>query len=304
MSARKSNNSTAHWEKILAKEGLPADLEYNDILPTSLNRQIEQARVDFVDENDREPVDIFEIVDSVNCSNKSRWHAMGHYGLRITAEVIGEELIADVSTDPHELVSQKLLTEKLLDILLTHLSKREAGILLMRYGIADTEPLTYNAIGDIYGVSRNRIQQIEKRVFEEIRTDPELYRTLIDYILKEKDSDILDMDTASPYVPEVAQIKFADFMNKIYQYRYRSNHCSLDEAVELARNTLESLNDARNIMHQLSLRTAEESPQETFNGINIEHLGPLYERIYFIMKKLYTTKQEHHPKRAVFDDFY
>ena len=77
------------------------------------------------------------------------------------------DLIEDSEAiQPGEAVSFTLLQEQLHSVLGT-LSEREADVVSMRYGLADGQPMTLDEIGKVYGVTRERIRQIEsKTMFE------------------------------------------------------------------------------------------------------------------------------------------
>ena len=63
---------------------------------------------------------------------------------------------------PHDQVEFALLQEQLHAVLDT-LSEREAGVISMRFGLTDGEPKTLDEIGKVYGVTRERIRQIESK---------------------------------------------------------------------------------------------------------------------------------------------
>jgi RNA polymerase primary sigma factor len=69
---------------------------------------------------------------------------------------------------PADAVSYTLLQEQLHSVLET-LSAREAGIVSMRFGLTDGQPKTLDQIGKVYGVSRERIRQIEARTMSKLR---------------------------------------------------------------------------------------------------------------------------------------
>ena len=77
------------------------------------------------------------------------------------------DLIEDSEAiQPGEAVSFTLLQEQLHSVLDT-LSEREAGVVSMRFGLTDGQPKTLDEIGKVYGVTRERIRQIEsKTMFE------------------------------------------------------------------------------------------------------------------------------------------
>ena len=71
------------------------------------------------------------------------------------------DLIEDTEAiQPGEAVSFILLQEQLQSVLGT-LSEREAGVVPMRFGLTDGQPKTLDEIGKVYGVTRERIRQIE-----------------------------------------------------------------------------------------------------------------------------------------------
>ena len=61
------------------------------------------------------------------------------------------------------------------------LTSREAGIIRLRFGLADGRPHTLDEIGRVYGVTRERIRQIEQKVMTKLR-HPARARLLRDYL--------------------------------------------------------------------------------------------------------------------------
>ena len=79
------------------------------------------------------------------------------------------DLIEDSEAiQPGEAVSFTLLQEQLHSVLDT-LSEREAGVVSMRFGLTDGQPKTLDEIGKIYGVTRERIRQIESKTMSKLR---------------------------------------------------------------------------------------------------------------------------------------
>src|SRR5690348_202988 len=79
------------------------------------------------------------------------------------------DLIEDSEAiQPDEAVSFTLLQEQLHSVLGT-LSEREAGVVSLRFGLADGQPKTLDEIGTLYGVSRERIRQIESKTMYKLR---------------------------------------------------------------------------------------------------------------------------------------
>src|SRR5689334_1144693 len=79
------------------------------------------------------------------------------------------DLIEDSEAiQPGEAVSFTLLQEQLGSVLGT-LSEREAGVVSMRFGLTDGQPKTLDEIGKVYGVTRERIRQIESKTIFKLR---------------------------------------------------------------------------------------------------------------------------------------
>ena len=72
---------------------------------------------------------------------------------------------------PADAVSFTLLQEQLHRVLDT-LSEREAGVVSMRFGLGDGQPKTLDEIGKVYGVTRERIRQIESKDDVEASSSP------------------------------------------------------------------------------------------------------------------------------------
>ncbi len=69
---------------------------------------------------------------------------------------------------PVETVAQKMLTEEIGEIL-DQLTPREARILRLRYGLQDGESRTLKEVGEMFGLSRERIRQLEKEALRKLR---------------------------------------------------------------------------------------------------------------------------------------
>jgi RNA polymerase primary sigma factor len=91
------------------------------------------------------------------------------------------DLIEDAeAVQPGEAVSFTLLQEQLHSVLGT-LSEREAGVVSMRFGLTDGQPRTLDGIGKVYGVTRERIRQIESKIMSKLR-HPSRSNLLRDYL--------------------------------------------------------------------------------------------------------------------------
>jgi RNA polymerase sigma factor (sigma-70 family) len=92
----------------------------------------------------------------------------------------GELIEDDDAQSAHEWVGSLMLKNQL-ESLLDSLSEREAGVIRMRFGLGDNQPKTLDQIGETFGVTRERIRQIEKQTMEKLR-DPSRSQSLRDYL--------------------------------------------------------------------------------------------------------------------------
>ncbi|MBR4399336.1 MAG: RNA polymerase sigma factor [Aeriscardovia sp.] len=91
------------------------------------------------------------------------------------------DLIEDTDAiSPQDAVAFSILQEEFRHVLGT-LSSREAGVIKMRYGLEDGQPKTLDDIGRIYGVTRERIRQIESKTMSKLR-HPSRSKALMDFL--------------------------------------------------------------------------------------------------------------------------
>jgi RNA polymerase primary sigma factor len=81
---------------------------------------------------------------------------------------IGDFIEDQDTPKPSDLVAQKLLHEHIAEIL-AQLSQREAAILRLRFGLEGGEPHTLKEVGEMFGLSRERIRQVEKSALRKLR---------------------------------------------------------------------------------------------------------------------------------------
>jgi RNA polymerase primary sigma factor len=93
---------------------------------------------------------------------------------------LGDLIEDSEAIQPGEAVSFTLLQEQLHSVLGT-LSEREAGVVSMRFGLTDGQPKTLDEIGKVYGVTRERIRQIESKTMSKLR-HPSRSTLLRDYL--------------------------------------------------------------------------------------------------------------------------
>jgi RNA polymerase primary sigma factor len=96
------------------------------------------------------------------------------------ASELGDLIEDSEAIQPLDAVSFTLLQEQLHSVLGT-LSEREAGVLSLRYGLAGGQPRTLDEIGNVYGVTRERIRQIESKAMYKLR-HPSRSSLLRDYL--------------------------------------------------------------------------------------------------------------------------
>jgi RNA polymerase primary sigma factor len=97
-----------------------------------------------------------------------------------TAE-LGDFIEDDNADAPSDVTSQQLLREQIRDVL-SFLSERERDVLDMRFGLTTGENCTLEEVGRAFGVTRERIRQIEAKALRKLR-HPSRSRDLRDYLI-------------------------------------------------------------------------------------------------------------------------
>ncbi len=93
---------------------------------------------------------------------------------------LGDLIEDSESVPPADLVSAGLLASHV-EAVLTHLGDREREVVRMRYGLTDGEPRTLEEVGRAFGVTRERVRQIEAKSLAKLR-HPHLSAQLRDYL--------------------------------------------------------------------------------------------------------------------------
>jgi RNA polymerase sigma factor (sigma-70 family) len=93
---------------------------------------------------------------------------------------LSSEVIDIEEMTPHDLVARRMFHREL-ETLLNSLSDRESSVIRMRFGVGGTAPMTLDAIGDKFGVTRERIRQVEGIVMAKLR-HPDLANSLRSYM--------------------------------------------------------------------------------------------------------------------------
>ncbi len=90
------------------------------------------------------------------------------------------DFISDPGPTPYEVTSRQLLKEHMEEVLAT-LSDREKRVLILRFGLEDGRPRTLEEVGAQFGVTRERIRQIEAKALRKLR-HPSRSKKLKDYL--------------------------------------------------------------------------------------------------------------------------
>ena len=81
---------------------------------------------------------------------------------------LGDFIADETQASPYDLTSKKLLRENLTEVLHS-LSDREANVLKMRFGLGGKRPMTLEEVGREFGVTRERIRQIESKALRKLK---------------------------------------------------------------------------------------------------------------------------------------
>jgi RNA polymerase sigma factor (sigma-70 family) len=81
---------------------------------------------------------------------------------------LGDLVRDDDAPDPARVAASQVARVEVANAL-SHLQERERGVLELRYGLTGDEPRTLEEIGELYGVTRERIRQIEKKTLAKLR---------------------------------------------------------------------------------------------------------------------------------------
>ena len=84
-----------------------------------------------------------------------------------------QDVVEDTQTPPPEVLVAAAQVRRGVDACLSHLTAREALIVRWRYGLDADEPQTLQAIGDVLGLSRERVRQLEQQAFAKLRQLPQ-----------------------------------------------------------------------------------------------------------------------------------
>lgn len=80
-----------------------------------------------------------------------------------------QEITADPEVEIPDLMISKQMMRQHVHNLLGVLSRRERQIIKFRYGIDDSEPKSLSEIGAMYGITKERVRQLESRAFDKLK---------------------------------------------------------------------------------------------------------------------------------------
>lgn len=113
--------------------------------------------------------------------------------------------------NPTKEISSELLREDMAEVLCT-LSPRERDVLMLRFGMDDGRQRTLEEVGTLFGVTRERIRQIEAKALRKLR-HPNRSKRLREYV-DVTATDTLEIDNrylfknkmGASYIPEISEI--------------------------------------------------------------------------------------------------
>jgi len=92
-----------------------------------------------------------------------------------TAVTFGERVAGAVASEIEERTDHGLQRAFIRKLFECYLTPRERRILILYYGLEEgSEPMTLERIGELMGVTRERVRQIRERAFEKLRRCPEI----------------------------------------------------------------------------------------------------------------------------------
>lgn len=161
---------------------LQAIVEYSRIVRLPLNKvgsynKVNEAFISFVQEFEREPTHD-ELAELLNMTPKEIANMLKGNGRHVSvdAPISGEDgdstMLDTISSDENMSPDTSLMEQSLKDEVqqgLSILSPREVEVLSAYYGLNGYKPLTLEEIGDLYGLTRERVRQIKERAIRRLR---------------------------------------------------------------------------------------------------------------------------------------
>jgi RNA polymerase primary sigma factor len=160
---------------------LQAIVEYSRIVRLPLNKvgsynKVNEAYLSFIQEFEREPTNE-ELAELLDMSPKEVSNMLkgGSRHLSVDAPLSGEDgdsTMLDVLPDDDMSPDMNLMEQSLKEEVqqgLSILSPREVEVLSAYYGLNGHKPLTLEEIGELYGLTRERVRQIKERAIRRLR---------------------------------------------------------------------------------------------------------------------------------------
>ena len=138
--------------------------------------KVRRTEFELLQQLGHEPTDT-DVAEALGLSEE-RLHDLRLAGREITSldRTVGEdgettvgELVPDDEAPDPERVATRALARQEVAVVLDSLHDRERGVLELRYGLTGGDPRTLEEIGALYGVTRERIRQIEKNTLAKLR---------------------------------------------------------------------------------------------------------------------------------------
>jgi RNA polymerase primary sigma factor len=161
---------------------LQAIVEYSRIVRLPLNKvgsynKVNEAYVTFVQKFEREPSheELGEILDVAPKEIANMLKGNGRH-LSVDAPLSGDDgdstMLDLISSDQNDSPDENLMEESLIEEVaqgLSILSVREVEVLSSYYGLNGMKSMTLEEIGELYGLTRERVRQIKERAIRRLR---------------------------------------------------------------------------------------------------------------------------------------
>jgi len=161
---------------------LQAIVEYSRIVRLPLNKvgsynKVNEAYLSFVQKFEREPTheELGELLDMTAKEVSNMLKGNGRH-LSVDAPLSGEDgdstMLDVINHDEGNAPDDSLMAQSLKDEVqqgLSMLSPREVEVLSSYYGLAGKKSLTLEEIGELYGLTRERVRQIKERAIRRLR---------------------------------------------------------------------------------------------------------------------------------------
>lgn len=176
------------WEELLSKEGLPAELPWNDILPETMRPRVAEAYLEYVEQYGQPPADMRDLLPLIGPLRKDRINVLGEYGMRVATDAHAfVELPSDLESESPEWFAMQQAQREAIEHVLGLLSETQARVIALHFGLDGDEPMDFKDIAPAIGVTHTRVRQILNKAMNKLSQPP--YSTYIrDFALSEMHS--------------------------------------------------------------------------------------------------------------------